>query len=126
MLTSSVAMGLATVPLPAARTGHFYLAQTGHFHVAATSRRPRTTVLSTATRSELPWFHGNCRVDADCGAGGYCSPSRGRCGVFNGFYCHTSADTCVDPTLDCGSCGISCVYTPTVGAFVCGGVVCNG
>jgi hypothetical protein len=36
MLTSSVAMGQATVPLAAARTGHFYLAQTGHFHVAAT------------------------------------------------------------------------------------------
>jgi len=36
MLTSSVAMGQPTVPIPAATTGHFYLAQTGHFHVAAT------------------------------------------------------------------------------------------
>jgi hypothetical protein len=36
MLTSSVAMGQATVPFRAVRTGHFYLAQSGHFHVAAT------------------------------------------------------------------------------------------
>jgi hypothetical protein len=70
----------------------------------------------------------NCHVDADCGAGGFCSPSRGRCGTFTGFYCHTSADTCVDPTADCAGCSNTnaCVYAPTVGAFVCGLSVCNG
>jgi hypothetical protein len=68
----------------------------------------------------------NCRTDADCGAGGYCSPSRGYCGAYQGFYCHGAADTCVDPTTDCSGCGNSCVYAPTVGAFVCGSAVCAG
>jgi hypothetical protein len=77
-------------------------------------------------------FHGNvcvpanCHVDGDCGPVQYCSPSRGRCGSFLGFYCHTSKDSCVDATKDCGTCGNSCVYAPTAGAFVCGSVVCNG
>lgn len=35
----------------------------------------------------------NCRVDADCGSNGYCSPS---CGGSGGIYCRTAADTCVD------------------------------
>jgi hypothetical protein len=69
---------------------------------------------------------GNCRTDADCGAGGYCSPSRGRCGSYEGFYCHGVADTCVNATTDCASCGLACVYAPTAGAFVCGGSICNG
>ena len=77
-------------------------------------------------------FHPNvcvqagCHIDSDCGPGGFCSPSRGRCGSYEGFYCHGSADTCVDPTKDCGGCASACVYTPTIGAFVCGGAVCNG
>jgi hypothetical protein len=69
---------------------------------------------------------GNCRTDADCGAGGACSPSRGRCGTYEGFYCHGAADSCVNATTDCGSCGYACVYAPTAGAFVCGGAICNG
>jgi hypothetical protein len=69
-----------------------------------------------------------CHVDADCGAAGYCSPSRGYCGSYTGFYCHGSADTCVDPTADCAGCpgAGACVYAPTVGAFVCGLSACNG
>jgi hypothetical protein len=47
---------------------------------------------------------GNCRVDADCGAGGYCSPSPalGGCGsdVPAGYYCHTPGDLCIDDS-DC-------------------------
>jgi hypothetical protein len=70
---------------------------------------------------------GNCRVDADCGgAGGYCSPSRGYCGAFQGFYCHGPSDSCVDSTSDCAACGNACVYAPTVGAFVCGMAICAG
>ena len=69
---------------------------------------------------------GNCRVDADCGAGGYCSPSRGYCGSFQGFYCHSPADSCVDATMDCRNCGTACVYAPTVGSFVCGAPICAG
>ena len=39
---------------------------------------------------------GNCRVDADCGVGGYCSPSHGGtgCGEVTGYYCHTPGDQC--------------------------------
>jgi hypothetical protein len=45
---------------------------------------------------------GNCRVDSDCGAKGYCSPSHGTsgCGGVTGYYCHTATDQCVDDT-DC-------------------------
>ena len=39
----------------------------------------------------------DCRVDADCGAPGYCSPTPGSCGpIFGtaGYYCHTPSDEC--------------------------------
>ncbi len=72
---------------------------------------------------------GNCRVDADCGQGGYCSPSSTTvaCGGFSvaGYYCHTSADTCVDDA-DCtlSSCGTSpgaptCLYSSSAGHWAC-------
>ncbi len=69
---------------------------------------------------------GNCRTDADCGSGGYCSPTHGYCGLYESFYCHGPSDTCVKATTDCGSCGYSCVYAPTVGAFTCGSPICAG
>jgi hypothetical protein len=49
---------------------------------------------------------GNCRVDSDCGADGYCSPSHGTsgCGEVTGYYCHTSRDTCTNDN-ECGSMG---------------------
>jgi hypothetical protein len=68
----------------------------------------------------------NCRLDSDCGANEYCSPSRGYCGAVSGFYCHSSRDTCVDVTTDCACGGNACVYAPTVGHFVCGTNVCMG
>jgi hypothetical protein len=45
---------------------------------------------------------GNCRVDADCGAGGWCSPSYSTngCGEIGGYYCHTPQDQCVNDS-DC-------------------------
>jgi hypothetical protein len=69
---------------------------------------------------------GNCRVDADCGSGGYCSPSRGYCGGYQGFYCHTSKDSCRDETKDCNGCGNDCVYMPTTGVFLCATNICAG
>jgi hypothetical protein len=69
---------------------------------------------------------GQCRLDSDCGPGGYCSPSIGRCGSYQGYYCHTARDICVDSTKDCAGCGNSCTYMPTVGAFVCATDVCGG
>jgi hypothetical protein len=72
----------------------------------------------------------NCHVDGDCGSGGFCSPSAGYCGVVEGFYCHKPTDPCFDETTDCACTGQpgfhACVYTPTIGAFVCGGGVCAG
>jgi hypothetical protein len=72
----------------------------------------------------------NCHVDGDCGAGGYCSPNRGRCGVFEGFYCHRSGDACYSPA-ECAAPAAGglpgCRYTPTAGAFVCASdPVCGG
>lgn len=46
---------------------------------------------------------GDCQVNADCGPGGYCSPSFGDCGEYLGvvaFYCHTPEDECIDDA-DC-------------------------
>ncbi len=60
---------------------------------------------------------GNCVVDADCGPGGYCSPSRQfdriNYGVA-GYYCHTPGDTCIDDA-DCETDGgtAKCAYSTT-------------
>ena len=69
---------------------------------------------------------GNCRVDADCGAGGYCSPSSttGICGdSLAGYYCHTARDLCVDDS-DCpatpGSPDVpGCVYSAMDSRWEC-------
>jgi hypothetical protein len=60
---------------------------------------------------------GNCRVDADCGARGYCSPSSntGICGdSLAGYYCHTAADLCIDDS-DCPESSVGTSGTITVG-----------
>jgi len=62
---------------------------------------------------------GNCRVDADCGAEGYCSPSSlaAICGdSLAGYYCHTAADLCIDDS-DCS--GRGCVYSTTNSRWEC-------
>jgi hypothetical protein len=47
---------------------------------------------------------GNCRIDADCGPGGYCSFSSdgAYCGYqhLSGYFCHTASDSCSDDS-DC-------------------------
>lgn len=43
-----------------------------------------------------------CRIDTDCGAGGYCSPSPDGCGQVASWRCHTPDDACVDDR-DCGN-----------------------
>jgi hypothetical protein len=65
---------------------------------------------------------GNCRVDADCGAEGYCSPSSlTACGnSLAGYYCHTAADLCIDDS-DCS--GEGCVYSTTNSRWECGGAL---
>jgi hypothetical protein len=84
----------------------------------------------------------NCRVDADCGAGGYCSPSllEGFCTCLNpaycdvpcdgcacgdscghGYFCHTARDGCLDDT-DCES-GQYCAFDKVEQRFFCQGCV---
>jgi hypothetical protein len=74
---------------------------------------------------------GNCRTDADCGAGGYCSPSEvaDSCGdSLLGFFCRTPGDLCVDdsdcPAATGGTPGTPvCVYTPGGARWECGRLV---
>jgi hypothetical protein len=87
----------------------------------------------------------NCRVDADCGARGYCSPSlvgafcscvspafcksgSGTCSpgpcacgdsCGHGYFCHTKADTCIDDE-DCKQ-GETCNFDLPTQSFVCTG-----
>ena len=65
---------------------------------------------------------GNCRVDADCGAGNYCSPAYNAmsCGSLLGTFCHTPNDLCVDDA-DCGtSSGPQvCTYSTSAGHWQC-------
>jgi hypothetical protein len=75
---------------------------------------------------------GDCHTDADCGENGYCSPSLGTCGNYNpfeSFYCHTSADECVDDA-DCGGSGNMedpyCAYSTLKGHWACSSSFCAG
>jgi hypothetical protein len=66
---------------------------------------------------------GNCRIDADCGANGYCSPSEdpNSCGGLLGYYCHTANDQCIDDS-DCASSGVGlevCGYSTTTNIWSC-------
>ena len=64
---------------------------------------------------------GNCHVDADCGPGGYCSPTYGteNCGGLSGYYCHTPTDQCVNDS-DCAGSGYSvCAYSTTDSRWEC-------
>jgi hypothetical protein len=75
----------------------------------------------------------NCRIDADCGPGGYCS--RGTLGdrcnghpficqlnCGRGYFCHNSKDTCVDDT-DCTNSGL-CVYDLDSQSWTCSAGAC--
>jgi hypothetical protein len=75
---------------------------------------------------------GNCHVDADCGPGGYCSPSLGSCGTYagvEGYYCHTASDECIDDT-DCptqpGLAPAYCAFMPDTGRWQCSSSLCAG
>ena len=72
---------------------------------------------------------GNCRVDRDCGAGGYCSPSQGPCGAYLGvigYYCHTPKDTCVDDA-DCqAQGGGDCRFDQVTAVWMCQKSQCAG
>ena len=65
---------------------------------------------------------GNCRIDADCGAAKYCSPSHGTsgCGGVTGYFCHTSSDQCTDDS-DCSGGGGSqvCAWSSANNRWTC-------
>ena len=67
---------------------------------------------------------GNCKVDADCGPSGYCSPSvafdKINVGVA-GYYCHTAKDVCVDDA-DCRQENLGqakCAFDPAAARWAC-------
>jgi len=68
---------------------------------------------------------GTCRIDADCGAGGACSPDHGCRGGMHGYFCHTSADTCVNDS-DCWKTdqNTGCHFEPQVGHWACVNLQC--
>jgi hypothetical protein len=71
-----------------------------------------------------------CRVDSDCGANSWCSPSFGTCGNYGGiqgYFCHKTTDTCIDDS-DCNEGGLNgfCMYEPTVKHWQCSYSACAG
>ncbi|HMJ09811.1 MAG TPA: hypothetical protein VK524_00325 [Polyangiaceae bacterium] len=73
---------------------------------------------------------GNCKTNADCGSGGYCSPTLGTCGNYTkivGYYCHTPQDECVNDS-DCSGAGANwyCAYSPMAGHWKCSNSHCVG
>lgn len=71
---------------------------------------------------------GNCRIDADCGPGGFCSPTYGSCGDYSSFvayYCHTPQDECLDDS-DCGDYPSYCAYDEVAGRWTCQDSHCAG
>jgi hypothetical protein len=63
---------------------------------------------------------GSCKVDSDCG--GFCSPSVSFSNTyfFDGYRCHTKADTCFDDS-DCGVAGshAACAFDPAASHWAC-------
>lgn len=83
-----------------------------------------------------PMDHGHrclpsdCQVDADCGPGGFCSPSFGlHCGSYHGvlsYHCHTPKDDCLDDS-DCKKSGYGyCAFESKSGHWICGKQECDG
>jgi len=85
-----------------------------------------------------PMNHGHrclpsdCQVDADCGPGGFCSPSFGlQCGSYHGvlsYHCHTPKDDCLNDS-DCRKESSSygyCAFEPKSGHWICGTAECDG
>jgi hypothetical protein len=82
---------------------------------------------STDSSANLCVTGGNCAVDSDCGANGYCSP-----GAFTDFcgvpiyFCHTAMDTCINdsdcPPVTKTSVLQGCNYDPQLGHFACSDV----
>ena len=70
---------------------------------------------------------GKCATDSDCGARGYCSPSRTGCPILTPYFCHTALDVCVDdadcPAVDGGV--PSCIFNTQVQRWECNQSHCS-
>ncbi len=87
-------------------------------------------VSADPSRNTLCTGVGNCQVDADCGAGGYCSPSASfDCGAgvvaYYGFYCHTPADQCVNDSDCAPQANAFCTYDPHIQHWTCSTAICR-
>jgi hypothetical protein len=60
-----------------------------------------------------------CRVDSDCGASGFCSPTIGGCGGLVGYYCHTAGDLCLDDADCTGGAIQACEYVSAASRWEC-------
>ncbi|MGK0359743.1 MAG: hypothetical protein ACI9U2_002049 [Bradymonadia bacterium] len=72
---------------------------------------------------------GDCRVDADCGRGGFCSPTFGGCGNFAGvvaYHCHTPQDECIDDAECVAMPQGYCAFAPERGLWACSYSQCVG
>ena len=84
----------------------------------------------TPTRTGNRCVKSGCRLDADCGAGGFCSPTYDTfCGPRNGvqgYDCHTPNDECTnDDQCTEGGAGY-CAFQPTLGRWKCSYGFCAG
>ena len=73
------------------------------------------------------YSQGDCKVDADCGAEGWCSPTLGSCGDYGGtvgYYCRTSEDECLNDE-ECPNNGY-CAYQQNLGHWQCSDIHCDG
>ncbi|MDB4933488.1 MAG: hypothetical protein JWP87_460 [Labilithrix sp.] len=94
------------------------------FDDSACSGKVCTCRESPASNAANRCSAGNCTIDANCGAGGYCSPSvdpdKTNYGI-TGWWCHTRKDTCADDA-DCTSStntNAKCAYDPSSAHWAC-------
>jgi hypothetical protein len=69
----------------------------------------------------------SCRIDADCGPEGLCSPAdNGHCYSTSSYHCRKAADTCC-VQADCAAPTPICNYAPELDRWQCqADVVCGG
>ncbi len=75
-------------------------------------------------------MRGDCAIDSDCGANGFCSPSwHEGCGAFLGvvgWYCHKPADECSNDDECTTQPNGFCAFSEAKKHWVCGYGVCKG
>lgn len=72
---------------------------------------------------------GDCQVNADCGEGGWCSPTYDDCGNYSGvtaYYCHTPEDECVNDSDCTEEFDGYCMFNSAVEHWVCSYSHCVG